>query len=54
MTIWDLQEKSGEEIKTLVSKMSKSEIKTVIDSCGTPQGKASMKRMWENLTGQKY
>lgn len=54
MTFWDLQKKSGEEIKALVSKMSKAEVKTVIDSCGTAQGKAYIKRLWQNLTGEKY
>ena len=54
MTFWDLQKKSGEEIKGLVSKMSKAEVKAVIDSCGTAQGKAYIKRLWQKLTGEKY
>lgn len=53
MTIWDLQKKSGEEVKALISKMSKDEIKEVIDSCGTPQGKTAIKRIWEAVTKQK-
>ena len=54
MTIWDLQKMDGQKIKETIEKMSKAEIKEVIDSCGTIQGKIAIKRNWENLTGKKY
>lgn len=54
MTIWDLQKLSIEESNKTLAKMSLSEVKTVIDSCGTPQGKSAVKKQWEKLTGKKY
>lgn len=54
MTIWDLQEMSDEQAKATLSKMTKNDIKQVIDSCGTPQGKSAIKRSWEKLTGNRY
>ena len=57
MTIWDLQKKYADSPKGMadeVAKMSREQIKSVIDSCGTPQGKKAMKEQWERLTGKKY
>lgn len=54
MTIFELQKKSDAEITKILSSMSHDEIKEVIDSCGTPQGKSAMKKSWEKLTGKKY
>jgi len=54
MTIFDLQKKSDKEMTAIISSMSHDEIKEVIDSCGTPQGKNAMKKSWEKLTGKKY
>lgn len=57
MTVFDLQKKYADNPKGLsaeISKMSRAEIKQVIDSCGTPQGKSAMQKSWEKLTGKKY
>lgn len=57
MTLFDLQEKYKNNAKGLsneIASMSRSQMKEIIDSCGTPQGKVAMKRQWEKLTGDKY
>jgi hypothetical protein len=54
MTVWELQKMSGEQMKSTLSKMTRSEMKEVVDSCGTSQGKSAMKNLWEKLTGKKY
>lgn len=57
MTVFDLQQKYANNSKGLsdeIAKMSHAEIKAVIDSCGTPQGKQAMKHLWEKRTGNKY
>ena len=56
MTIWELQEKYPklEDSNKVLASMSLSEVKTLINSCGTPQGKLAIKKQWEKLTGKKY
>lgn len=57
MTIWDLQKKYASNkngIAKEIASMSHAQIKEVIDSCGTPQGKEAMRKQWEKLTGKKY
>ena len=50
----ELRKMSGEEMKRAISKMSRAEIKTVLDSCGTPQEKIGWRKIWESVTGNKY
>ena len=57
MTVFDLQKKYANNPKGLsseIAKMSHEQVKEIIDSCGTPQGKAAFKKQWERLTGKKF
>ena len=56
MNIWDLQERypKHEDREKVIAKMSLEEVKELISSCGTPQGKTAIKKQWERLTGERY
>ena len=38
----------------VIASMTRAEMKEVIDSMGTAQGKSAAKKDWERLTGNKY
>ena len=48
MTVFEFQEKYStlEEKKEALSNMSEEEARKIIDSCGTPQGKAFFKKLF--------
>ncbi|OQA27668.1 MAG: hypothetical protein BWY61_00045 [Firmicutes bacterium ADurb.Bin354] len=48
MNIFDFQKmnKTKETKRQALSKMSETEVKDIISSCGTPQGKKYIKKMW--------
>ena len=56
MTLEELIKKypRKEDSDKAISQMSREEIKQIIDSMGTPQGKSRAKKEWERLSGKKY
>ena len=57
MTILEYQElykKDKESAKKKFASLSKSELKSFLETCGTPQMKLAMKQSWERLSGNKY
>ena len=48
MTVFEFQEKyqSLEKKKEALSKMTEKEVRAIIDSCGTPQGKSFIKDLY--------
>ena len=56
MTLQELLEKypNKEDSDRAIAQMTRAEMKEIIDSMGTPQGKAMAKQEWERLTGNKY
>lgn len=56
MTIDELIKKypRKEDSDKAISQMSREEMKQIIDSMGTPQGKSAAKKEWERLTGKKF
>lgn len=57
MTILEYQElykKDKDSAKKKFASLSKSELKSFLETCGTPQMKLAMKQSWERLSGNKY
>ena len=56
MTLAQFQQKypNPKDGYAAVAKMSRDEIKQIIDSAGISQAKIAIKQNWEKLTGKKY